>query len=301
MRAVVGGDAEVGGRVIEVARPERDDKPGEPEAADTLRERLQRAMTLGAGVLRSHESLERTTAAVDSIRRSAAVGPDDASTWEVRNLVTVANAVIAAATERRRAGGLTPVRTSLTPIPTSASGWCSDERRGGARPHRFRDRHRCPVGQAGRRARRAGRAGGGRRLLAGGRPDRPCGRAGAVAALLVCLIPAAAFTVLWWLARTVAELAGHLPADLGVAARRLQDTPGQLVGAARRVTDAKGLVKRSREIRSVIGDVKALNPEEEASHDRLEKLYASFGTITPVALSRSRRSPSPSSRSPCSW
>ena len=105
MRAVVGGDAEVGGRVIEVARPERDDKPGEPEAANALRERLQRAMTLGAGVLRSHESLERTTAAVDSIRRSAAVGPDDASTWEVRNLVTVANAVIAAATERRESRG----------------------------------------------------------------------------------------------------------------------------------------------------------------------------------------------------
>ena len=66
-------------------------------------------------------------------------------------------------------------------------------------------------------------------------------------ALLVCLVPAIAFTVLWWLARTVAELAGHLPADLGVAARRLQDTPGQLVGAARRVTEAKGLVNRSRE------------------------------------------------------
>ena len=32
----------------------------------------------------------------------------------------------------------------------------------------------------------------------------------------------------------------------------------------------------------MIGDVRTLNPEEEAARDRLEALYASFGTITPV-------------------
>jgi len=103
MRAVLGGDAAVGGRVIE--RPALDHKPGEAEAPNALRERLQRAMTSGSGVLRSAESLGRTDDVVATVARSAAAGHDDAATWEVRNLVEVARAVIAAATVREESRG----------------------------------------------------------------------------------------------------------------------------------------------------------------------------------------------------
>ncbi|HEX9969470.1 MAG TPA: hypothetical protein VGB03_04965, partial [Acidimicrobiales bacterium] len=62
------------------------------------RDTLQRAMTTGAGVLRSAESLAETTAAVERV--AASCGDP-----EVCNLVTVASALLAAATAREESRG----------------------------------------------------------------------------------------------------------------------------------------------------------------------------------------------------
>jgi L-aspartate oxidase len=103
MRAVLGGGAEVGGRVIESVAA--DDKPGEAEAPNAMRERLQRSMTTGAGVLRTADSLARTDEALVAIGRSAAAGADDMATWEIRNLTDVARAVVAAGAVREESRG----------------------------------------------------------------------------------------------------------------------------------------------------------------------------------------------------
>ena len=67
-------------------------------AAGEGRDRLQRAMTAGAGVLRSAESLDETAAVVDEVAASC----DDP---EVRNLVTVASALLATARAREESRG----------------------------------------------------------------------------------------------------------------------------------------------------------------------------------------------------
>jgi L-aspartate oxidase len=91
-----------------VAEPPR---PGEPVpaaaaagaiAAD-VRGELQRAMTTGAGVLRSGASLAATAGVlVDLGARPAAAGT---GSWEATNLVTVAAALVAAATRREETRG----------------------------------------------------------------------------------------------------------------------------------------------------------------------------------------------------
>nr|WP_117213473.1 L-aspartate oxidase [Allorhizocola rhizosphaerae] len=68
--------------------------PG-PETA-AAREALQRAMTRGAGVLRSAESLAQAAAVLDKTT------PRD---WELDNLLTVASALVAAASARRETRG----------------------------------------------------------------------------------------------------------------------------------------------------------------------------------------------------
>jgi L-aspartate oxidase len=105
MRAVLSADGEgvIGGRNLTV-------RPVSPAAASTgdaavLRDRLQRVMTRGAGVLRSAESLADTTAALGPIAAGVAQLDPSAAREEMHNLTTVAAAVVAAATERTESRG----------------------------------------------------------------------------------------------------------------------------------------------------------------------------------------------------
>jgi L-aspartate oxidase len=68
-----------------------------------LREDLQRAMTAGAGVLRSASSLEATTHLVEVLAGES--GPLTASWCELRNLVACARALLAAARAREESRG----------------------------------------------------------------------------------------------------------------------------------------------------------------------------------------------------
>jgi L-aspartate oxidase len=86
--------------------------PGDPEIAEgegdvcstTSRAPLQEAMTAGAGVLRSEETLEATAAALTALGDNVSGRPRPA-TWEATNLLTVAAAVTAAAHRRRETRG----------------------------------------------------------------------------------------------------------------------------------------------------------------------------------------------------
>ncbi len=82
------------------------DDPGQEAAADDgevdkRRLRLQQAMTIGAGVVRSEESLAAAHAVVEEVAGPGRGG----ATWELANLVEVAGAVLAAATARRESRG----------------------------------------------------------------------------------------------------------------------------------------------------------------------------------------------------
>jgi L-aspartate oxidase len=82
------------------------DDPGQEAASDDgevdkRRHRLQQAMTMGAGVVRSKESLAVAHAVVEEVAGPGR-GP---ATWELANLVEVARAVLAAATARRESRG----------------------------------------------------------------------------------------------------------------------------------------------------------------------------------------------------
>jgi L-aspartate oxidase len=96
MRAVLGGAGDhIGGRRI--ALPEVTPPQGTPAHSPAkAREELQRAMTEGAGVLRSASSLARAASLVGAI---------DATDHELANLRSVALALIAAATEREESRG----------------------------------------------------------------------------------------------------------------------------------------------------------------------------------------------------
>jgi L-aspartate oxidase len=87
-------------------------RPGVPEIAEgggdvcstTSRAPLQEAMTAGAGVLRSEESLEATAESLTALGDNVSGRPRPA-TWEATNLLTVAAAVTAAAHRRRETRG----------------------------------------------------------------------------------------------------------------------------------------------------------------------------------------------------
>jgi len=68
-----------------------------------LREPLQRAMTAGAGVLRSGESLDRTAGALAALARPG--DRPNTGSWEASNLLTVATALVAAAYRREETRG----------------------------------------------------------------------------------------------------------------------------------------------------------------------------------------------------
>jgi L-aspartate oxidase len=96
MRAVLGGDDEIPGRPVGLA-------PLAPRVVEAppaqVRDELQRAMTLGAGVVRTAGSLELA-------RESLAVpAGDDAAAHEVRNLATVGDALVRGALARTESRG----------------------------------------------------------------------------------------------------------------------------------------------------------------------------------------------------
>jgi L-aspartate oxidase len=105
MRAVLGGDRDIPGREIGVRRPD-DGGDGVADAAPKLRDRLQRAMTAGAGVLRSEESLTETMATIDEIAAAVrASGETSTDMAEIRNLLDVAAALVHGATVRAESRG----------------------------------------------------------------------------------------------------------------------------------------------------------------------------------------------------
>jgi L-aspartate oxidase len=109
MRAVLDGDTRpgvIGGRVVEDWEPPPAVvvDPAAGPVDDGERSRLQRAMTFGAGVLRSADSLAETAQLVTRLRADhAAVGRTSAA--ELRNLLDVASALLVNATERHESRG----------------------------------------------------------------------------------------------------------------------------------------------------------------------------------------------------
>jgi L-aspartate oxidase len=77
----------------------------EPLGAADARDQLQRAMTKGAGVLRSADSLAVTAATVADLAARVDDGDDAPDRCEVRNLVEVARGTLAAATVREESRG----------------------------------------------------------------------------------------------------------------------------------------------------------------------------------------------------
>jgi L-aspartate oxidase len=69
------------------------------------RTRIQRAMSAGAGVLRSAESLRAAAAALDSVRPDAKPAEPGVEAWETTNLLAVARALVAAARRREETRG----------------------------------------------------------------------------------------------------------------------------------------------------------------------------------------------------
>jgi L-aspartate oxidase len=97
-------DEEIPVRALELGRidvPGRDAPAEDDGEVDKRQHRLQQAMTNGAGLVRSEESLAAARAVVDEVSGPAR-GP---ATWELANLVEVATAVLAAATARRESRG----------------------------------------------------------------------------------------------------------------------------------------------------------------------------------------------------
>jgi len=119
MRSLLGTstDAAIGGRVPEGwtiptwrasesgAAPPEADRSSADDVVAGARTELQRAMTTGAGVLRSAESLATTGSAVADVARRLDDGDDARAAWEARNLVDVSRAALAAATERHESRG----------------------------------------------------------------------------------------------------------------------------------------------------------------------------------------------------
>jgi L-aspartate oxidase len=68
------------------------------------RDALQRAMTIGAGVLRNEASLAATAEVVERAGSVAAAGTGPAA-WELANLVAVGSALLAAASARTESRG----------------------------------------------------------------------------------------------------------------------------------------------------------------------------------------------------
>jgi L-aspartate oxidase len=108
MRTVLGGSDVIGGRPVDLPPapvPTAGD-PADGPTTDELRDRLQRAMTRGAGVLRDAASLAGTRDAVAAIEAMALAGDGaTAEDWELRNLAIVARCLLTAAIIREESRG----------------------------------------------------------------------------------------------------------------------------------------------------------------------------------------------------
>jgi L-aspartate oxidase len=96
MRCLLDDGCEIPSRAVPFTPPDPGPGSGPEPVGPTARDRLQRAMTRGAGVLRSAASLEQTAKELSAV---PAYDP------EVRNLLTVASALLAAATAREESRG----------------------------------------------------------------------------------------------------------------------------------------------------------------------------------------------------
>jgi L-aspartate oxidase len=101
MRSVLGSGEQIGGRAVAV--PEVLGGTPDDQGTAKTRDSLQRTMTADAGVLRSAESLARADVYVQHVM--AGLTDQDAATWEVRNLATVARALITSALVREESRG----------------------------------------------------------------------------------------------------------------------------------------------------------------------------------------------------
>jgi L-aspartate oxidase len=87
---------------LDIALPPRPPATGVPGDPSKCRDQLQRAMTAGAGVLRSADSLARTDEAVDALAEQASASGEWA---ELGNLLACARALLSAATAREESRG----------------------------------------------------------------------------------------------------------------------------------------------------------------------------------------------------
>lgn len=105
MSAVLDPDASIPGRHLDVRLPQPTGD-GVVEAPEKARDRLQRAMTAGAGVLRSEASLAATLATIDEIAAGVvSTGETSPAMAETRNLLDVAAALVHAARARTESRG----------------------------------------------------------------------------------------------------------------------------------------------------------------------------------------------------
>jgi L-aspartate oxidase len=108
MRSVMSGatgDGVIGGRPVTLAAAASVSAAPATGDAVVLRERLQRVMTFGAGVLRSAQSLADTRSALGPIAAAVDLLPASAAREEMRNLTTVAAAIVGAANIREESRG----------------------------------------------------------------------------------------------------------------------------------------------------------------------------------------------------
>ena len=106
MRSVLGGDGPIGGHALDLP-PAPAPAPDSAESSTTeLRDRLQRVMTRGAGVVRDAASLAVTREEVAELEAQALAGVEGtAADWELRNLATVARCLLVAAIAREESRG----------------------------------------------------------------------------------------------------------------------------------------------------------------------------------------------------
>lgn len=105
MRSVLMPEADrVGGRHLEPLTPVSFGG-NEGRAADAVRLDVQNSMTRGAGVVRTHDSLAATASRIEALALEVPANDSSPKWAEVRNLVILGRAVVAAATAREESRG----------------------------------------------------------------------------------------------------------------------------------------------------------------------------------------------------